>query len=265
MNSPRQHPSREYHRTPEVGLAIFTLRIGAIKGERPSKEEMSSIVGALVPSFSLTPCEGFFRGCPDPGWAVTVAVNDHALIADLAERLRHHFRQDGVGIEAYGRYIRCHSNRRQGELRAELDGIAHGFFPAYFQTAFTVLEEPSLWPVRFAIITAWATTGEEWSDKRNQDADNRLEQALKQRGLAHTRIIGSSPDGNHAEPGWIVEMDLADAMHLGCEYLQDAIYWVEGDLLSVVSCRESRSAPVGRFSERVSIKSGAVGANKKTN
>lgn len=256
MNALSHSPSRESHRTPEVGLAVFTLRLGAIDGARPSKEEVACVVGGLASSFSLAPCEGFFRGCPDPGWAVTLAVNDHALIADLAENLRRCFRQDGVGIEAYGRYIRCHSSRRQGELRAELDGIAHGFFPAYFLTAFTVLEDPSRWPDRFAIISAWATTGEDWSNQRNQDADNRLELALKQCGLAHRRVIGASPDGNHAEPGWIVEADLADAVRLGSEFLQDAIYWVDGDLLSVVSCREPRSAPVGRFSERVSIKRG---------
>lgn len=103
---------------------VFTLRVGADRGVRPPWEQVAAIVGAVAPSFSLAPTEGFFRGCPDPGWAVTLAVNDHALVAALAENLRRHLKQEGVGVEAYGRYLRCHAGRCEGELCSELEVLA---------------------------------------------------------------------------------------------------------------------------------------------
>ena len=39
---------------------------------------------------------------------------------------------------------------------------------------------PADWPASFVIINAWATTGETWSDERNQAADEALRQALQQ-------------------------------------------------------------------------------------
>lgn len=129
--------------------------------------------------------------------------------------------------------------------------MAHGFHPAYFQTHFIADGLPAAWPAAFGIVTAWATTGEQWSEARNREADERLRSALQTRGLPHHRITGTSPDGTHAEPGWAVTAARNEVISLGREYLQDAVYWVEADQLHVLSCRDDRAAPVGRFSERV--------------
>ena len=128
---------------------------------------------------------------------------------------------------------------------------AHGFHPAYFRTQFVAEALPSVWPAAFGIVTAWATTGEQWPEARNREADERLRQTLQVRGLPHQRLTGTSPDGTHAEPGWAVTATRAEVVALGREFLQDAVYWVESDQLQVLSCREDRAAPVGRFSERV--------------
>lgn len=236
---------------PGLGLPIYTLRLGAVAGARPAAAAVAALVGAAVPSFSLTPCEGFFRGAADPGWAIMVAHADHGVIARLAEDLRCHFVQEGVGIEAHGRYLRCRADRGPALLASELWGLASGFFPAYARTCFAVASVPDKWPDCFAIITAWATTGERWTADRNRMADERLRQLLLGRNLPHARITGASPDGQHAEPGWWVETDREDAVQIGRAFLQDAVYWVEADALSVHSCRDHRSAPVGPFAERV--------------
>jgi hypothetical protein len=110
---------------------------------------------------------------------------------------------------------------------------------------------PSSWPASFVIVTAYATTGEQWSDEENERADEALRRRLNELDVWITRITGFDPDTRHAEPGWAVDIDLATGVGLGREYRQDAIFHVEGDRLQVVSCAEQRVAAVGSFRERV--------------
>ena len=136
-------------------------------------------------------------------------------------------------------------------VHAEQWGLQYGFFPAYLETRFTVDSPPVKWPDRFAIITAWATTGEAWSTEKNLEADARLMKSLLERKVWHHRITGTSPDGQHAEPGWAVMIDLGSAVLLGKAFHQDAIYWVDRNELSVRSCRDDRHAPVGKFTDKI--------------
>lgn len=107
---------------------------------------------------------------------------------------------------------------------------------AYFQVRFRIDGPEPLWPERFAIITAYATTGETWTEARNREADDRLHKELLERGLKPIRITGYDPATGHAEPGWTVEVPLDEALLLGRSYLQDAIFWVEEGHVHVVSC-----------------------------
>jgi Protein of unknown function (DUF3293) len=124
--------------------------------------------------------------------------------------------------------------------------------PAYLETHFR--QERSLvdWPEQFAIITAYATTGEVWTAEGNESADRALAGGLRASGRWHERITGYSPSTGHAEPGWAVEMDLQEACDLGLRYLQDAIYFVSGDELWVSLCAEPRERVlVGGFRQRL--------------
>ena len=126
--------------------------------------------------------------------------------------------------------------------------------PFYKATRFRVANDAAL-PHRFAIITAYATTGELWTDEENQRADRRLQKRFERAGMAHTRITGYSPASGHAEPGWAVAMDFEDACSLGRQFKQDAIYWVDDDRLYVSYC-DARQAKVpvrALFSERVDV------------
>lgn len=109
-------------------------------------------------------------------------------------------------------------------------------------------------PDEFAIITAYATTGETWTTEENSTADGALADDLARSGKWYMRITGYSPATGHAEPGWAVEMGVSDACDLGLRYLQDAIYFVSGDELWVSLCGEPRGrALVGGFRERIQI------------
>jgi len=108
--------------------------------------------------------------------------------------------------------------------------------PEYFQTRFRTDEEFRDWPRQFVIITAHATTGQSWTDERNQSADEELLSYLRKKAKSVRRITGYSPDTGHAEPGWAVELDLESAKELGRRFLQDAVYSVNEGRLFVLKC-----------------------------
>lgn len=124
---------------------------------------------------------------------------------------------------------------------------------AYFQTRFYAPQPPESWPNAFAIITAYATTGERWTEARNRTADQALAAALASLPW-RCRIIGFSPTTHHAEPGWAVPLDFFIACDLGLRFLQDAIYYIEQDQLFVSKCeRHTRQRVfVDTFSARLS-------------
>lgn len=124
--------------------------------------------------------------------------------------------------------------------------------PAYFETHFMV-ENPKVdWPPEFAIITAYATTGESWTDARNLKEDQSLEKQLRDASTLIRRITGYSPITGHAEPGWAAETDWQQACDIGRDCHQDAVYFVTGDDLWVSFCDSQRSlVRVGNFRDRL--------------
>lgn len=126
--------------------------------------------------------------------------------------------------------------------------------PSYFETRFRVDALPDAWPESFAIVTAYATTGERWSDAANAAANRRLSDRIVRSRLWHWPITGYSPTTGHAEPGWGIELDRQSACDWGADFLQDAIYFIAGDDLSVSHCGASRGlVPVGPFRERLDL------------
>lgn len=93
------------------------------------------------------------------------------------------------------------------------------------------------WPAEFVIISAYATTGKQWPEARNRRADVELGSLLQCESGWLVRIEGYHPTSGHAEPGWAAEVSLSRACEIGLEFLQDAIFHVKGDILSVVNCR----------------------------
>lgn len=128
--------------------------------------------------------------------------------------------------------------------------------PLYFETHFLTEEHVVDWPKEFAIVTAFATTGEKWTAEKNARQDASLKAYIDEMGVWHRRITGYNPDSGHAEPGWAVQLDLRKSCRLGEEFLQDAIYYVSDGLLAVSECKDGRCQliPVGSFTERVTVK-----------
>lgn len=125
------------------------------------------------------------------------------------------------------------------------------FHPAYFSVRFRVEQPVPVWPSAFVIVTAYATTGEQWPAEQNERANDALRRWLEALGVWHRPITGYDPATGHAEPGWAVEVERVTGVELGGEFRQDAIFCVKEDTLELVSCLGAGSAPVGGFRERL--------------
>ncbi len=111
----------------------------------------------------------------------------------------------------------------------------------YKSTVFEYHNFPKDWPNSFAILTAYATTGETWTPEQNIEADRQLEAELKKGGYRIHRISGYSKDLDTHEEGWAVVMDLKTAWDLAVKYKQVALfYYHEDELLLVYSKDISR-------------------------
>jgi len=108
----------------------------------------------------------------------------------------------------------------------------------YKSTVFQYQDFPADWPKSFAILTAYATTGETWTDEQNKDADQKLEAELRKAGHRLHRISGYSSDLKTYEEGWAVVMDLKTAWDLAVKYKQVALFYYQNDELLLVYSKD---------------------------
>jgi hypothetical protein len=124
--------------------------------------------------------------------------------------------------------------------------------PVYFQTRFRTSQPVTDWPSEFVILSAFATTGESWTPQQNERADHRLASELRMRGGWLVRIFGYSPTSGHTEASWAVDLPIEEGCKIGQRFVQDAIYHVKNDELSVTRCNELRALMhVGSFRDRL--------------
>ena len=122
----------------------------------------------------------------------------------------------------------------------------------YFHTRFRSSAPVLQWPTDFAIITAWPTTGEVWSEKETQIQAKLLQEVLEQREAWRVELTGYSSKDGHAEPRWAVELNFDEACTLGLCFHQHALYWVVEDQLSVSLCDSERQPfLVGSFRDKL--------------
>lgn len=72
--------------------------------------------------------------------------------------------------------------------------------PIYSKTQFKTNAYTVAWPSCFAIITAYATTGETWTASENEHANNLLKELFELEGVWHEAITGYDPETGHEEP-----------------------------------------------------------------
>jgi hypothetical protein len=123
---------------------------------------------------------------------------------------------------------------------------------AYQNTRFRIRDAKQILEDRFAIVTAYNPHGRIAALKFNEEADARLSSRLRDMKCRCWRITGRSADFSHAEPGFAAELPLSTALVLGREFKQEAIFWVEKDSLSVITCGDDDRIALGSFRKRIS-------------
>ena len=123
---------------------------------------------------------------------------------------------------------------------------------AYDQAHFQ-LDSPAVdLPIGFGIVTACNPMGVTMDASVNEGMDRDLRQSLLDQGIQHFRVTGGSRDMSHAEPGYGCAVDLKRIVELGRQWNQEAVFWVQGDQLFLVSCDESKhEEPLGSFRKRL--------------
>jgi hypothetical protein len=100
------------------------------------------------------------------------------------------------------------------------------------------------------VLTAHNPDGRLASDAANAAAQRRLEEQLRERGLTWWPADGGDPAWKHVEAGVaLLGVAEADAVALGAEFKQDAIFVFSTVNRRVVSCTDGRVETTGWTSE----------------
>jgi hypothetical protein len=97
-----------------------------------------------------------------------------------------------------------------------------------------------------SVITAHNPAGRLASDDANAAAQARLESELRRRGLTWWPAAGGDPSWTHVEASVaLVGVPEADAVALGAEFKQDAIFIFTPAVRRIVSCTDDRVVTTG--------------------
>ena len=102
-------------------VKLFTLYLVSLNGQAPTIESVTAMVGRRFESFTLTEAHGVFRGVQERMWLIHIAADRAEAVLQLAAELREQWKQDGVGIELAGSYLRVTAETDLRELTEALD------------------------------------------------------------------------------------------------------------------------------------------------
>jgi hypothetical protein len=107
----------------------------------------------------------------------------------------------------------------------------------------------------FAIVTAHNPRGSILSPSQNRLLDRQLQSKIQQYNSPYRALIGAAADLSHMEKSWAVFIDKEQAVELGREFNQHAIYYVNRGLLSLIACFDTIKPEVemGTFNQRLRL------------
>ena len=97
---------------------LYRLYVGLSRPDRSDlipRQEVIDWLTDRLESFTVVDAEGYFRGHPEPTLIISVTDHNPANVTKLAQALRVHFSQDGIGIEPGGNYFRATACRNPSE------------------------------------------------------------------------------------------------------------------------------------------------------
>jgi hypothetical protein len=85
----------------------------------------------------------------------------------------------------------------------------------------------------FAVVTASNPLGIRLDESVNRWLGAVLSSVVRLRYPAAVPADGRAPDGAHVEPGWAISAPLVDARRLAADFLQNALFWFDGQSFSI--------------------------------
>jgi hypothetical protein len=123
--------------------------------------------------------------------------------------------------------------------------------PEYSKTIFLISKEPESWPDEFAIITAHNPMDLKLSDYENSLRNEKLLKRIQSN--VFLELSGSSPDHSHQEASFAFTSKIQEAVDIGKEFQQKAIYYVKDGNLKLVECCTRKIEELGNFNDRFSL------------
>ncbi len=106
----------------------------------------------------------------------------------------------------------------------------------------------------FAIITACNPDGKILSQSQNRLRDRKLLHSIECLNCPYRAVIGAAGDMSHFEKSWAVFVDKQQAIQLGEEFVQKAIYYVnEGELILVPVLMQAKEESLGMFQRHANV------------
>ncbi|MEL4439818.1 DUF3293 domain-containing protein [Shewanella algae] len=124
----------------------------------------------------------------------------------------------------------------------------------YYQSACFLLTQSFSSAVPFAIVTAHNPLGQKLTSCQNRLLDRQLQHDIDKLGIPYRAIIGAADDLSHMEKSWALFLDKAAAIELASKYRQNALYYVDSGLLTLVPClKGEREVALGQFAARARL------------
>lgn len=85
-------------------MIFYHLYLGL---DDPNPADLPELISVYFPSFTLQKATGYFRGSSEHTTIIGIGSTEEDRVWELAESLRTHYDQEGVGIVRIGTYERC--------------------------------------------------------------------------------------------------------------------------------------------------------------
>ncbi|MCT7940761.1 MULTISPECIES: DUF3293 domain-containing protein [Shewanella] len=135
-----------------------------------------------------------------------------------------------------------------------MENVIDMLWQDYQKTEF-LLTQPLSNDFSFAIVTAHNPLGSVLTPSQNRLRDRALQSKILEYRSPYRCLIGAAPDLSHMEKSWAIFIDKDQALELGREFGQHAIYYVNQGLLSLIACFEPHrdEVPMGLFHQRLKL------------
>ncbi|MCL1077375.1 DUF3293 domain-containing protein [Parashewanella spongiae] len=123
-----------------------------------------------------------------------------------------------------------------------------------YQTTQFLLTQPFANHLSFAIITACNPQGQQLNQSQNRLKDKQLLKEIEQLRCPYRAVLGADKDLSYFEKSWAIFIDKGQAIKLGEQFVQNAIYYVnQGKLTLIPVLLSANEIDLGAFHLRSNL------------